>query len=190
MREQNNPWVENNVPIREEVPAPSHPPRIGITRPQRGLVFDGETIYRSDPWPDEVCVLGVHGGAGETTLSKLAGVRPANHCWHPDAGHLLVTRSNARGLVSAQNVVRQWAAGNIPGILLGLVVMADIPSKLPKELRREFAKLEGAVPHLWYIGFLPELRISDEVSELPKKVSSTLEDIDEKTQEMMQRIEQ
>ena len=67
-------------------------------------------------------VLGVHGGAGESTLEALLPVaRAADHTWpiSPDPRRLarvmLVARTNHTGLLAAQLALRDWASGSARG---------------------------------------------------------------------------
>ncbi|WP_422758818.1 hypothetical protein [Paenarthrobacter sp. C1] len=81
--------------------------------------------------------LGVHGGAGETSLARLdRRTRAADHHW-PMAGSgstvVLVARSNVPGLRAAQRAATEWASGAVPEVrVAGLVVMADAPGRLPR----------------------------------------------------------
>ena len=83
--------------------------------------------------------LGAHGGAGESTLEELfSGSRAADHSWpltaaeRPPARVVLVARTHARGLRAAQSAIREWAAGDAQVLLLGLVLIADAPGRLPR----------------------------------------------------------
>lgn len=107
-------------------------------------------------------VLGAHGGAGESTLAAWLGAQECGHAW-PDppvarARVLLVARTHAGGLAAARQASRQWAAGQVPVELIGLVLIGDAPGRLPKVLRAQVRQVAGAVPRTWTIPFLPALR--------------------------------
>jgi hypothetical protein len=99
--------------------------------------------------------LGVHGGAGETTLARLfAGVPAAEHMWPisdgSPAGVVLVARTNFWGMSGAQAAMRDWSAHyRLLVDVLGLVLIADRPGKLPRSLLDLQHDLEGATPNLW-----------------------------------------
>lgn len=118
--------------------------------------------------------LGAHGGAGESTLAEwLPGSRPADHRWPtgpagPDSAAgaaggpspvVLVCRSHARGLQAAQRALTDWASGAVPGVeLLGLVVVADAPGRLPKPLRDLARLVGGGAPRVWHLPWLEAAR--------------------------------
>jgi uncharacterized protein DUF6668 len=99
--------------------------------------------------------LGVHGGAGETTLAQLfAGVAAAEHTWPIGDGSrtsvVLVARTNFGGMSAAQVAMREWSANYRRHVdVLGLVLVADRPGKLPRPLLDLQHDLEGATPNLW-----------------------------------------
>ncbi|MCB5291480.1 hypothetical protein BJQ90_00906 [Arthrobacter sp. SO3] len=152
------------------VPQPDH-----VDRLPRRNVSDGTPEYW---W------LGVHGGAGESSLARLGKhTRAAEHHWPQTAAGstvVLVARSNMHGLRAAQRAATEWASGSLPGIrVAGLVVMADAPGRLPKEIR-EFARVVGGgVPHLWNVPWVEEWRLGHEVPKelLPKDMRIVLEQV-------------
>lgn len=128
--------------------------------------------------------LGVHGGAGETSLARLdKNTRAAEHHW-PITGAgstvVLVARSNMSGLRAAQLAATEWASGTVPGIhIAGLVILADAPGRLPKEIR-EFARVVGGgVPHLWHFPWIEAWRFGHDVlpEELPKEARTVLDQV-------------
>ena len=111
-------------------------------------------------------VLGVHGGAGESTLEALLpGARAADHAWpvSPDprrpARVLLVARTSHSGLLAAQNALRDWASGAVTVELLGLVLIADAPGRLPKHLRRLAGLVASATPRIWELAWQAQWRV-------------------------------
>jgi hypothetical protein len=99
--------------------------------------------------------LGVHGGAGETALARLfAGVPAAEHMWPISDGSrtgvVLVARTNFWGMSAAQAAMRDWSANYRRHVdVLGLVLVADRPGRLPRPLLDFQHDLEGATPNLW-----------------------------------------
>ncbi len=97
--------------------------------------------------------VGAHGGAGESTLERLLpGSRAADHAWPISAdparpaSALLVARTSYAGLTAAQRGLRDWASGAVPATLIGLVLLADAPGRLPRELRGLVDLVDGAAP--------------------------------------------
>ncbi|GGI42906.1 hypothetical protein GCM10010988_41380 [Cnuibacter physcomitrellae] len=101
-------------------------------------------------------VVGVHGGAGVDTLTRLGtGWAGIGRAWpaYPDGALVdvvLAARTHYAGLRAAQNAARQWAAGQVPHVRLhGLVLTADAPGKLPKPLTELAHRIGGGVPRVW-----------------------------------------
>ena len=122
--------------------------------------------------------VGVHGGAGESTLEQLyVGTRAAGHCWPiADAGRpavVLVARTHARGLVAVQTAVRDLSYRQLAVQLLGVVLIADAPGRLPRALRELVNRVVGTelVPRWWSLPFVSDWR----VGETPSRVNSPKE---------------
>ena len=108
--------------------------------------------------------LGVHGGAGETSLARLdKNTRAADHHWPLTATGsvvVLVARSNIPGLRAARLAATEWASRSLPGIqVAGLVVMADAPGRLPKEIRDFSRVVGGGVPHVWHFPWVDAMAL-------------------------------
>lgn len=158
-----NPWVTRET----AAPAPVHPTTIEHThgtqnvtvRPQPGAVAAPEQgLPVRAAWGARWWWLGCHGGAGVTSLTEVApGGTDAGRYWPvPPSGPVqqvvLVARTHAAGLQAAQLAARQWASGVLPGVdLLGLVVVADAPGRLPGPLRDLLRLVEGGVPRTWTV---------------------------------------
>jgi hypothetical protein len=101
--------------------------------------------------------LGVHGGAGETSLARLfAGVAAAEHLWPVSTewrtSVVLVARTSFWGMRAAQAAMRDWSACYRERVdVLGLVLVADRPGRLPRVLRDLQRDLVGATPNLWLL---------------------------------------
>lgn len=112
--------------------------------------------------------VGCHGGAGATALAAAARAgADAGRFWPvPPSGPayvVLVARTHATGLGAAQAAARQWAAGGVPPVvqLLGLVLVADAPARLPKQLADDARLIEGGVPRCWRLPWVEALRLGD-----------------------------
>ncbi len=122
---------------------------------------------------------GCHGGAGVTTLIAVTGGgRDSGRHWPvlasgAESKVVLVARTHGGGLRAAQTAARQWASGSLSAQieLLGLVLVADAPGRLPRPLR-DFARLvAGGVPRTWDIEWHEELRLGSQ--RLPADASAS-----------------
>lgn len=165
--------------------------RLAVAGGQGGVVAPeaGDRLPRralADEEPAAVWWLGAHGGAGESTLEELfCGSRAADHCWPlaasgETAAHVvLVARTHAHGLNAAQHAIREWAAGDVEVLLLGLVLIADAPGRLPSALRQLAALVAGGVPAVWSLPWIEAWRVGDPPGpqNAPKAVRQLLEDL-------------
>jgi hypothetical protein len=114
-----------------------------VTAPPRDVMLG----WRREPAPcrpeDRLWLLGVHGGAGVSTLRRgleQAGIPAADagRAWPVPDGRpvLVVARTHGRGLSCAQTVAQQYLSGHAPPgtTLLGCVLVPDGPGKLPRTI--------------------------------------------------------
>ena len=167
-------------------------PRGGPTAPQPGVPSPDAVDRlprRALPGRPALWWVGAHGGAGESTLAALlAGTRAAGHVWPlPGEGDapggtpvVLVARTNMRGLRCAQLAAADWASGGLPHLrLLGLVMVADAPGRLPKPLK-DFARVvAGGVPKVWHLPWVEDWRLGEHPSAQtsPRPVRRLLSDL-------------
>ncbi|MFH9871566.1 hypothetical protein ACH4NT_36515 [Streptomyces lydicus] len=111
--------------------------------------------------------LGVHGGAGVSTLLRtVGGGGDALRRWPDIHGAIsgvhvvLVARADAHGLACAQAALQEWHTGLAPASthIAGLVLMADAPTKPPRSVRDRVRVLTGAVEHSWEVPWVEEWR--------------------------------
>jgi hypothetical protein len=179
-----HPWLaepiepeDTLIPIVEEsreLPRPQTP-QPGVPAPDMADRLPRRGVNR----PATLWWLGVHGGAGESSLAAtVAGSRSAGHAW-PTASDgspsnvILVARSNANGLAAAQRAATEWASGSLPMInLLGLVIVADSRGKLPKPLRDLAQVVSGGVPQVWQVPWVEQWRLGEpfDLDSSPKEV--------------------
>ncbi|MFP5316246.1 MAG: DUF6668 family protein, partial [Actinomycetes bacterium] len=131
-------------------------------------------------------IVGVHGGAGESTLASLIDDSHATqHAWpvvkDPILAPrvLLVCRSNLTGLQAARRALIEWTSSQSPDIrLLGLAALADAPGKLPKPLRELAAIIGGGAPRLWHLPWVEAWRTGDtDTDQLPRETRNFITDI-------------
>ncbi|MDR7184606.1 hypothetical protein J2X85_001629 [Microbacterium trichothecenolyticum] len=193
MSDPQNPWLSRPLAATPATWDASAPPAVsrahGPAAPQRGV-----------PAPDRVDQLGVrdqhvvadlwwlgaHGGAGESTFAGLVpGWQPADHLWPRDpsgaqARVVLVARSNSSGLRAAQMAMRQWAAGLVPFVdVVGLVVNADAPGRLPRLLRDQLQVVSGGVPRTWPMPWVEQWRLGEPATpqSSPREVQRLVADL-------------
>jgi len=130
--------------------------------------------------------LGAHGGAGESTLAALVPAWPAaDHGWpRPPADAatrvVLVARTNAHGLRAAQAAATQWAAGLVPHVdLLGLVLIADAPGRIPRPLRDLAQVVSGGVPRTWNVPWIESWRLGEPpaLTDAPREVRRLVDEL-------------
>ena len=165
--------------------------RLGATAPQPGVPAPDTADRlprREAAWPATVWWLGVHGGAGESTLAALAaGTRPAGHAWPipvtPGTTHrvVLVARTNYAGLTAAQRAATEWGS-NILGEgvhVAGLALVADAPGRRPKALRELAQVIAGGVPRVWSLPWIDAWRVGPASADdsLPKEFREMFADL-------------
>jgi len=119
-----------------------------------------------DPGAASLWVLGVHGGAGASTVTALLdGVGlDADRGW-PDPVFggprdvVLVGRVSGLGLRRLRSAARQWAAGAVPaGLRLrAAVTVAASPARPEKSLLAELDRLRRIVPAVLDLGWRADL---------------------------------
>lgn len=169
MPEVTNAWLTGRphpVDTPPTAPVPGRGPRLGPNSPQRD-VAEPDMADRLPiavlPGHPRVWVIGVHGGAGESTLARLlTGATATGHRWPATTTTpvLLVARSSMSGLTAARRAATQWASGAAGNLtLLGLVVIADAPGRLPRPLTHFTELVGGGVPRLWRWPWIDHLRL-------------------------------
>ena len=140
----------------------------------------------SQPRQAELWWVGTHGGAGESSLAALVPEwASAGHGWPRTPGVasarvVLTARSNLRGLRAAQVAATQWASGLVPHVqVLGLVVIADAPGRLPRPLREYAQLVSGGVPRTWTLPWIETWRLGEtpELATSPREVRRLVDEL-------------
>ena len=190
---QQNPWTRqqppNPGPQQAQPPQPVDMTPRGPSAPQHGVAAPAEDQRLPKfaiPAADTLWWVGVHGGSGESTMSLLLpGTRAAGHRWPippppVPTPTVLVARTHASGLRAAQRAAIEWASGVVQGVaVLGLVLIADAPGRLPRVLD-DFADIVGGgVPRVWDIPWIEEWRRGEDPTpdNTPDEVFEVLESI-------------
>lgn len=198
MSDSVNPWVtggpaseeiEEVAPVvqpttrREALRGPSAPQPTAVQVPESADRLPTRQVYGDAAmwW------VGAHGGAGENTLAALTlGSQPAGHAWPLPSDReamsraTVVARTNYAGLMAAQRVAREWAAGTTSGLveLAGLVLIADAPGRRPKELRQLEQHVAGGYPRLWTLPWVEAWRMGPpSAAAMPREYRALLADL-------------
>lgn len=168
-----NPWLPQEVdeePGAKTSSRPAPATATGPTAPQRGVPVPDQVdqlpVCRRGGRTSDLWVVGAHGGAAESTVAGLVPAwSAADHAWRPGtaaapARSVVVARTHARGLAAAKAVAKQWASGLVPDVeLLGLVLVADAPGRLPKPLRDLARLISGGYPRTWFVSWAEAWRL-------------------------------
>ncbi|TCJ95078.1 hypothetical protein [Nocardia alba] len=110
-----------------------------------------------------VWLLGVHGGAGATTLAHvLAPAADARGRWpgvfdRESPFVVLVARETISGLTRAHDLLRQHHAGLAgPALVLGLITVAARPGRMAPEIRRYREVVGSLAGHVWQVPWFEE----------------------------------
>jgi hypothetical protein len=125
---------------------------------------------------DGLCWVAAHGGAGASTLAKVLGGTDVGCRW-PDATCgdparvLLVARTDVQGLRAAARVFNAVIEGRHPEGMefAGLVLVADLPGRLPFALRSRIRMLRSRVT-VWRVPWIPQWRLGRQVDRLPRQL--------------------
>lgn len=196
-----NPWVQSPhrggetgeteapsavvpTPVVVSEAAPLMPQAATVPSPSRGLPRRSPDVPRATV---ALWWVGAHGGAGESTLEQLLeGSRAMGHAWpRAEAGEselpnvILVARTSAHGLRSAQLAATEWASGEVAVNLHGLVLIADAPGRLPKPLKDFAQVVAGGVPRVWRLPWVEDWRQGEPVSAdtAPKRIVAFLDEL-------------
>lgn len=142
----------------------------------------------SDPWPKvqisrdsvtPITVMGLHGGAGTSTMATLLGAGALDHgrTWPvpPEGaslGVVAVCRSHWRGLEAADVFTMQWAAGLLTeSTLLGLVIVDDGPT-LSDGQRKAMRRLLKRTPRGIHLPWVEAWRhVSPDAGRTPGRIT-------------------
>ncbi|MGW5333115.1 DUF6668 family protein [Streptomyces bauhiniae] len=123
-----------------------------------------------------VAWVAAHGGAGATSLAGALGGADLGTRW-PEPGRgeparmFVVARTHGAGIQAASSVLDALRTGSHPrGLeLLGVVLVADAPGRLPLTLARRVRVLATAAP-VHRVPWVPSWRLGTRLAHLPKEV--------------------
>jgi hypothetical protein len=110
-----------------------------------------------------VWLLGVHGGAGASTLAHMLAPAADSHRRWPGVFErespfvVLVARETIAGLTRAHDLLRQYRAGLAgPSEVLGLITVAARPGRIPAEIRRYRDVVGSLAGEVWQMPWYEE----------------------------------
>ncbi|MGC4892301.1 hypothetical protein [Micromonospora sp. DT31] len=121
--------------------------------------------------------IGAHGGAGVTTLTRLLGGTDLGCRW-PDreigepARVVVVGRTNLDGLRAVSRALNAIREGRHPAgmRLVGVVLIADAPGRLPGPLVGRIRLLRSVAP-VWRVPWVPSFRVGEEPKRQPRQLA-------------------
>ncbi|MEU9136153.1 hypothetical protein AB0D33_09330 [Streptomyces sp. NPDC048404] len=160
------------APVRRAAQAPAPEPAWG--RPKRPGAARGTSR-------DEVGWVKAHGGSGATSLAEVFGGVEVGARW-PDPARgeprrvVLVGRTSARGLRSVSQALGALNDGHAPqGLeLLGVVLVADAPGRLPLGLLRRIRVLRS-VARVHRVPWIPAWRTGGRPKSVPGQLARLAE---------------
>lgn len=187
--------VEVQPSSREQRDSPALPLDEALDEPQTSTGLTGPSgpqplvvaplrllPIREQPERPALWLVGSHGGAGETTLASIEDTwRAADHAWPSltagdRASCLLLARTSVRGLYAAQAALTQWAASAAgPSVdLLGLVLIADAPGRLPRPVTDLCTVVAGGAPRTWHLPWNEDWRLDRPAEGRPPRAIARL----------------
>lgn len=162
-------------------------PVSGPSRPQPGVAAPtGALPIIRRQGPAALWVVGAHGGAGESSLADLDERWVASgHSWPvlrdlTPCQCVVVARTSVRGLLAARTALTQWASSGIgpSARVVGLVLVADAPGKLPTPLRDLAKVVAGGAPRVWQVPWIEAWRLGEPpASASPRAVTKLVSDL-------------
>ncbi|MCF1600452.1 DUF6668 family protein [Streptomyces muensis] len=146
-------WIRGPVPLPEE---PSRSPAAAT--------------------PRRFSWVGVHGGAGVTTLATVYGGQDCGRVWPGPADPrsvLLVARTHAVGLAAALGALEVFRRGEAPhGLDLDAVVLvADAPGRLPRPLAERVKVIESVID-VYRVPWVPAWRLGELGGQRPREAEA------------------
>lgn len=145
------------------------------------------------PWPTQnvepfegIAVLGLHGGAGATTLTMLlgAGAHDVGRSWPiprttsgtedvdlPLLPVLVVARTDHHGLSSSDRFIRSWANGQLTGSQLSALVLIEAGPRTSDARKKATKRLLRMVPRGTHIPWMDSwLDVPPDPARLPGRI--------------------
>jgi len=145
--------------------------------------------------PARWCWVGAHGGAGTSSLAGVLGGPEIarTDTWHAGTGGsateaavnlavVVVARTHAAGLLAAQSLAAQTEQAASWDLVLGLVLVADAPGRLPPPCQDLVHLIGGTYTHCWRIPWDQRLRVGTyDPLHLPRVIRGLRRDLEDLT---------
>ncbi|MCB7138246.1 DUF6668 family protein [Cellulosimicrobium marinum] len=196
-----NPFVAAAAPppaaVQEEAAGdPLWDDALSLTGPARPQSAPDVDVSDERPWPvvetgdrPALCVMGLHGGAGASTVTALLGPDaldvgqhwPVASGWErplPRLNVVAVARTHRAGLAAADRFAKLWAADTLPASrLVGLVLVDDGP-RLTAAQRSAARRLGRMTPHGWHLPWMEAWRVEEaRLSSSPLRVRQVIKNV-------------
>ncbi|WP_233558772.1 protein kinase family protein [Micromonospora radicis] len=151
--------------------------RSGLAEPFGIPMFDDGPDWRRDSLSEDgIGWIGAHGGAGASTLTRLLGGTDIGCRW-PDpalaepARVMVAGRTNHDGLRAVSRALHAMKEGRHPAgmRLLGVVLIADAPGRLPPPLLGRIRLLRSVAP-VHRVPWIPSYRVGEEPKHPPRQL--------------------
>lgn len=178
---QAHPWITATAPeaVQESLePDPLWRHAVLLDGPSSPQAAPHVEVSPDEGWPTfeltrdaSVCVMGLHGGAGATTLTHLlgSGATDTDQRWPvyagwtrpvPNLAVVAVARTNHTGLEAVERFARLWAADALPSSTLISLVLIDDGPKLLKDQERAVQRVSRLLPKNGHIGWQETWRLA------------------------------
>ena len=123
-----------------------------------GVPIATEPLHQGEEFSPLVWLVGAHGGAGTTSLAHaIAAFGDAGQQWPAEDEFpwtVIVARTTREGLEAAHDTALQAQAGKCGDCkVLGVILVADAPGKMPKAIEQRMTVLERVVPTIWTVDY-------------------------------------
>lgn len=143
------------------------------------------------PWPHQdigvfegQAIMGLHGGAGATTLARLMGTTaadigqawPISHSTRTQATWPLpviaVARTDHTGLSAAERFIRSWANGQLTDSKLAAIVLIEAGPRTSEARKKATKRLLRMVPHGTHLPWMDSwLDAAPDPNRLPGRIN-------------------
>lgn len=155
----------------------------GRSEPGPEIWIRGPVALTEEPPPSPAAVtprrfswVGVHGGAGASTLAAVYGGHDCGRNWPGPADPpsvLLVARTHAAGLTAALGALEVFRRGEAPhGLDLDAVVLvADAPGRLPRPLAERVKVIESVID-VYRVPWVAAWRLGELSGQVPREAAA------------------
>lgn len=154
--------VEPDALIGEQIVVSGPPVPLGITLGEGDRPVPRAFVATDD----RVQVVGLHGGAGASSVACLLGSQLSRDAGTkvPMGGSpkvLFVARTHGAGVAAVHRAARAWAGGSLHDVLLVGLVLVDDGPRLSREHQQALKPVLRLLPHTWRLGWVEAWRLRE-----------------------------